>query len=282
MILTYLSLLVSAGIITAVFMNTVMSMEVKLFITGLVAFLLSMVMRRDMKKNPAAGEKKLNKELFEWIETGWSAVILAAFLMYFLVQAFKIPSGSMRMTLLEGDHLFVNKFIYGIHIPFSGGNRVLPFRQVHRGDIIIFKCPPSALTQAERAENIDKDFIKRCIAVGGDTVEIKNKNVFVNGKQLVEPYAVFADINVYPTVKIFPTSEQYQRAWEEGKFDTLPAGVIRDNFGPVIVPPGYYFAMGDNRDRSFDSRFWGPLPNRNMKGRALFLYWPPDRIRLIK
>ena len=257
-------------------------MELKLLIAGAGLFVLALVMKWLKPRIQGPKASKIYNEAYEWIETGWSAVILAAFLMYFLVQAFKIPSGSMRMTLLEGDHLFVNKFIYGFHVPLGGGTRILPLRQVQRGDIIIFKCPPAALTQAEREEKVDKDFIKRCIAVGGDIVEVKDKKVFVNDKQLVEPYVSFADDTTYPAVKIFSSSEQYQRTWEEGKFDTLPSGVIRDNFGPVIVPPGHYFAMGDNRDRSFDSRFWGPLPDKYMKGRALVLYWPLDRIRLIK
>jgi len=257
-------------------------MEFKLLIAGVLLFMLSLVMKRLKPKITGPGASKLYGEIYEWVETGWSAVLLAALLMYFLVQAFKIPSGSMRMTLLEGDHLFVNKFIYGLHIPFTGGKRVLPIRQVQRGDIIIFRCPPAALTLAERTENIDKDFIKRCIAIGGDTVEVKNKQVYVNGSALVEPYVNFVDDTAYPQVKIFPSSEQYQRSWEEGGFSSLPSSAVRDNFGPVIVPPGYYFAMGDNRDRSFDSRFWGPLPDKNLKGRALVLYWPPNRIRLIK
>jgi len=257
-------------------------MEIKLLIAGAALFVLSLIMRWIKPRIQKPGAAKIYNEVFEWVETGWSAVILAAFLMYFFVQAFKIPSGSMRMTLLEGDHLFVNKFIYGVHIPLSGGKRVIPLRQVQRGDIIVFKCPPSALTQSERIENVDKDFIKRCIAVGGDTVEVKNKKVFVNGIQLTEPYVNFADDQAYPAVKIFPSSEQYQRTWEDGKFDSMPSAVVRDNFGPVIVPPGNYFAMGDNRDRSFDSRFWGPLPDKFLKGRALLLYWPLDRVRLIK
>ena len=104
-------------------------MEIKLLIAGAVLFVLALIMKWLKPKINNPGAAKIYSEVFEWVETGWSAVILAAFLMYFLVQAFKIPSGSMRMTLLEGDHLFVNKFIYGIHIPFSGGKRVLPFRR---------------------------------------------------------------------------------------------------------------------------------------------------------
>lgn len=257
-------------------------MEFKLLIAGLGLFLVALVMRRFKPKMQGKKFSKAYNEVFDWIETGWSAVILAAFLMYFIVQAFKIPSGSMRMTLLEGDHLFVNKFIYGIHLPLSGGKRILPLRQVQRGDIIIFKCPPAGLTQSERLEKTDKDFIKRCIAVGGDAVEIKNKKVFVNGSLVEEAYTGFVDDTVYPSVKVFPNAAEYQKTWEEGKFDSIPAAIARDNFGPVIVPPGHYFVMGDNRDRSFDSRFWGPMPDKYLKGRALFLYWPLTRLKVIK
>jgi signal peptidase I len=257
-------------------------MELKLLIAGVALFIVSLVMKHFKPKVQETRFVKIYNEAYEWIETGWSAVILAAFLMYFLVQAFKIPSGSMRMTLLEGDHLFVNKFIYGVHIPFSGGKRIFPMRQVQRGDIIIFKCPPVALSASERMERMDKDFIKRCIAIGGDTIEVKNKAVFVNGNRIQETYTNFVDESVYQTVKVFPTSAEYQRAWEQGSFVTIPSAVVRDNFGPVIVPPGHYFAMGDNRDRSFDSRFWGPLQDKYMKGRALVLYWPFSRVRLIK
>src|SRR3989339_1086973 len=168
-------------------------MELKLLIAGLALFVLSLIMKYFKPRMQTGKLAKVYNEAFDWVETGWSAVILAAFLMYFLVQAFKIPSGSMRMTLIEGDHLFVNKFIYGIHIPLANGKRILPLRRVHSGDIIIFKCPPAGLTQSERLENVDKDFIKRCMAVGGDIVEVKNKKVFVNGIQVVEPYAQFVD-----------------------------------------------------------------------------------------
>lgn len=257
-------------------------MEFKLLLAGIALFILSRVMAYFKPKIQKPGLQKIYKEICEWVETGWSAVILAAFLMYFFIQAFKIPSGSMRMTLLEGDHLFVNKFIYGFHIPLSNGKRIWSIRHVQRGDIIVFECPLSALSLTEREEKIKKDFIKRCIALGGDLVEIKDKKLFVNGKLVAGTYTSFVDDMVYPPAKIFPTSEQYQRTWEAGKFTSLPSNIIKDNFGPVIVPPGHYFVLGDNRDCSFDSRFWGPLPEKYLKGRALFLYWPPNRMRLIK
>jgi signal peptidase I len=255
-------------------------MELKLLIVGIALFVVARILRA-FKGRVAGRWQKLYNEIYEWIETGWSAVLLAAFLMFFFIQAFKIPSGSMRMTLLEGDHLFVNKFVYGFHIPFTDGKRFWPLRQVQRGDIIVFRCPPEALTLAERKENIEKDFIKRAVAVGGDTVEIKDKKLYVNGTLMNEPYTDFVDPTVFPAVQIFPTQDQYQRTWEEGKFAGLPYDVVRDNFGPIMVPPGNYFALGDNRDKSFDSRFWGPVPDHLLKGKALLLYWPLNRIRTI-
>ena len=229
--------------------------------------------------NTAEKRSKILKSDLEWSDTSWSAIMLASILMFFVIQAFKIPSGSMRMTLVEGDHLFVNKFIYGIHVPFTKGKRIELFRKVKQKDIIIFTCPPEALSAEEKKKGIKKDFIKRAIALGGDTVEIMDKKVYVNGNLLEEPYTDFVDSFIYRKFEFFKTKEEYQKAWEQGTFVNLP---IRDNFGPVKVPEEYYFVMGDNRDRSFDSRFWGPLPDRNLKGEALLLYWPPARIKIIK
>jgi len=223
-------------------------------------------------------EKLLRKDL-DWSDTGWSAVLLASLLMYFVVQAFKIPSGSMRMTLVEGDHLFVNKFIYGIHVPLTDGKRILSIKKVQRQDIIIFLCPKIALSQDEQRRGVEKDFIKRAIGLPGDTVEIRGKKVYVNNKLLEEPYLNFEDEYIQPRIKLFNTNQEYQKVWSAGGFRSLPA---RDNFGPITVPPGHFFVMGDNRDKSFDSRFWGPLPDRNLKGNALILYWPINRIKIIK
>ena len=259
-----------------------LDMEMKLLVVSAAAFIFSRFTRK-WKNNPS--DEKTKKRfivLHEWAETIWSAVLIAAFIMYFVVQAFEIPSGSMRVTLLEGDHLFVNKFVYGIHMPLSGGKRILPLRTVQHKDIIVFRAPQTALTPDERKLGVRKDFIKRCVALGGDVVEVKNKKLFVNGKAVDEPYLNFEDRNIYPTVKVFSNSQEYQRKWEAGQFAYLSSDVIRDNFGPVVVPEGCYFAMGDNRDRSFDSRYWGPLPDKNLKGKPLLLYWPLNRFRLIK
>ena len=257
-------------------------MEQKLLIAGIIVFILARIMKKFMPKIQKPAWQKIYYEVYEWVETGWSAVLLAAFIMYFFIQAFKIPSGSMRTTLLEGDHLFVNKCIYGFHIPFKDGKRVYPIRQIKRGDIVVFQCPDAALSVSEREKHITKDFIKRCIGLPGDVVEIKGKKLYVNGEFINEPYVSFVNDGVYPKYDVFKSSAEYQNAWQEGKFAVLSSEYIADNFGPVKVPQGHYFVMGDNRDRSFDGRFWGPLPDKLMKGRALFLYWPLDRIRVIK
>jgi signal peptidase I len=259
-----------------------MDMEIKLLIAGVILFFVARLMKKFKESFSAPFAKKLYNEAYEWVETGWSAVILAAFIMFFFLQAFKIPSGSMRMTLLEGDHLFVNKCIYGFKVPFGHGKRIWPMKKVSRGDIVVFRCPPSALTAAEKENGVTKDFIKRCVALAGDTVEIKNKVLYVNGKKQMEPYLNFEDNYSFPNYKMAVSSAQYQQSWETGGFANLSPELIRDNFGPVTVPQGYYFVMGDNRDRSFDARFWGPLSDKYMKGRALFLYWPISRMRLIK
>ncbi len=182
---------------------------------------------------------KQKSVLREYVEAILIAGILALFIRSFVVQAFKIPSGSMENTLLIGDHILVNKFLYGTHIPFTD-IKLMPVREPHRGDIIVFKYP----------EDETKDFIKRVIGTPGDVVEITNKKVYVNGKSLVEPYTVYADGEILAR--------------------NLQA---RDNFGPVTVPAGKYFMMGDNRDKSHDSRFWGFVDENKIIGKALVIYW---------
>jgi len=257
-------------------------METKLLIAAIVLFVISRLVRGKRKEIKGVWGKVYN-EIFEWLETGWSAVLLASFIMYFFLQAFKIPTGSMRMTFVEGDHLFVNKFIYGFHVPLTNGTRLFPLKKVKRGDIVVFIAPPAALSPFEREKKIKKDFIKRCVAVGGDVVEIRNKVLYLNGKPLVEPYAANVDDMILPSAHALRSlrRDEYQKAWQQGRFANALASV-RDNFGPVVIPEGHYFVMGDNRDRSLDSRYWGPLSDRNIKGSPLFIYWPVSRMRIVK
>jgi signal peptidase I len=178
----------------------------------------------------------------EYLEAIIIALLLAIGIRTFVVQAFKIPSGSMLPTLQIGDHLLVNKFIYGIRNPFSG-KVIIPISKPKRGDVIVFKYP------------LDKnvDYIKRVIGTPGDTVEIKNKKLFINGKAVPDPHAHFTSDYIMPAT----------------------AGP-RDNFGPIKVPKGKLFCMGDNRDSSYDGRFWGFVDQQDVLGKAFIIYWSWD------
>jgi signal peptidase I len=236
------------------------------------------------------GRRYFLGEDLEWAETVFSAVLLASVLMYFVVQAFKIPSGSMRNTLLEGDHLFVNKFIYGLRVPFTG-KRVLALRQVQRGDVIVFRFPVDDPRELHCGSiQYGKDFIKRVIGVPGDIVQVRGGQVIINGRpQTEEPYAQYLDGPSREAesakAKEF-TPEQYQKYWEEHALDRAlefspPYSGPRDYFGPVKVPAHSFFVMGDNRDRSCDGRYWGPVGEQYLKGKAWFLYWPPARMKTV-
>ncbi|MBL0349975.1 MAG: signal peptidase I [Elusimicrobia bacterium] len=217
------------------------------------------------------------RDNLEWADTGFSAILLAAVIMYFLVQAFKIPSGSMRNTLLEGDHLFVNKLVYGVRIPYTG-KRVLRFRAVKHGDVVVFRFP----TTDTASPHYGKDFIKRAIGLPGDTIEVRDKKVYVNGAPTDETYTHFEDEEVFPGPEPSRSGVDRQAVWERGDLAREEGENVRDNFGPVTVPAGHYFCMGDNRDRSYDSRFWGPMPDTHLKGRAWFVYWPLSRRKIIR
>ncbi|MCS7231781.1 MAG: signal peptidase I [Elusimicrobiota bacterium] len=266
------------GLVVSTFTGNIESQTNYSLIFGLILSIIFFIYSKLKKENI---QKTLESDL-DWGETGWFTLFVVAVIMYCFIQAFKIPTGSMRMTLVEGDYLFVNKFIYGIKIPFTN-IRILQIKKINRGDIVVFECPPEALSLEERKKKIQKDFIKRCVAVAGDKVEIRDKILYINDIKIEEPYVNFEDPdNIYQTQKFYDNLEEYQRAWEEGRFTELPPFFIRDNFGPVIVPPGCYFVLGDNRDKSFDSRFWGPLEEKYIKGAPLIVYWPPTRIRIPK
>jgi signal peptidase I len=181
----------------------------------------------------------------EYYEAILVAVVFTLFARTFVAQAFKIPTGSMEDNLLVGDHLFVNKFIYAPHWN-TPVHSLMPYRDIRRGDVVVFKYP----------QDPERDFIKRAVALPGDTVEVLNKELEVNGKREVNPHVVHKDPQMIPDTPSLPASIRN-----------------RDNFGPFVVPNGFVFCMGDNRDNSYDSRFWGPVPRSYFKGRALFIYW---------
>ncbi|MBU4316942.1 MAG: signal peptidase I [Proteobacteria bacterium] len=188
----------------------------------------------------------INKEksnLRENIEAILIAIIIAMFIRSFIVQAFKIPSGSMENTLLIGDHILVNKFIYGVKLPFIN-KTIIPFKNPKNGDIVVFTF---------ELDPDKKDYIKRVIGIAGDAIEIRDKKVYVNGKITEQYPAIFSDEKTYPE-NVNP----------------------RDNLGLVTVPENSLFVMGDNRDNSYDSRFWGFVNLKSLKGRAFMIYWSWD------
>lgn len=188
------------------------------------------------------GDSPKRSRFRENVEAILIAVIIALFIRTFVVQAFKIPSGSMKPTLQVGDHILVNKFIYGVKIPYLS-TVVLPVKDPQRGDIVVFKFPVDPR----------KDFIKRVIALPGDVVEIRDKTIFINARRVNHDFGVFSDPRTI-------------------------AGNLkpRDNLGPITVPKDALFVMGDNRDESFDSRFWGFVPIRDVSGKAFIIYWSWD------
>jgi len=183
-------------------------------------------------------EKKTSK-FKEYIESIIIAILIALFIRTFIICAYKIPSRSMVPTLLVGDHILVNKFIYGVKIPLLR-RTIIPFSEPKRGEIVVFIFP----------NDRSKDFIKRVIGVGGDKIEIKNKTIFINDKEFKDSFGVYSDS------LILPKSMQ-----------------PRDNFGPVNVPEKTIFVMGDNRDESLDSRFWGFVDLKDVEGKAFIIYW---------
>ncbi len=234
-------------------------------------------------KANAKTQEKIIKADLDWCNTVYFAGFVASIVMFFFIQAFKIPSASMHNTLVEGDHLFVNKFVYGFRIPFTN-IRFGQFKQITPGDIIIFEFPAKDRTQLNCGGQTQygRDFVKRVIALPGDTVQVKNGRPWVNGKELAnEPYAVYENIPRVSGV-INDDPELYQQIWQEHLLDNYLGLELRDDFGPVKVPANTYFVMGDNRDNSCDSRFWGPVPRENIKGKAWFIHWPPSKIGLIK
>ncbi len=229
-------------------------------------------------KSDEKKKERLMKADLEWSNTVYFAGFVASFVMFFFIQAFKIPSASMHNTLLEGDHLFVNKAVYGFRIPLTD-IRFGQFEEIKPGDIVIFRFPAKDRQQQNcGGSQYGKDFVKRVIAMPGDTVQVINGRPWVNGKELPQqPYELYEDIERIPYFED-EDKETYQKVWENHQLDNYLGMYLRDSFGPVTVPENAYFVMGDNRDNSCDSRFWGPVPRENIKGKAWFIHWPPSRM----
>ena len=197
-----------------------------------------------MVKEKSRAKKKQSSVLREWVESIVIAFVLAMFIRTFIVQAFKIPSGSMRPTLIEGDRILVNKFVYGAKIPFTNW-RLPGFKNPQRGDVVVFIYP----------KDPSRDFIKRLVALEREIIEIKNGSVYINGKVLDDPgfARYYCNRSTY--------GAENKRA---------------------LVPSDSFYVLGDNSASSQDSRYWGFVPEENLLGKAFLIYWPPKRIRIIK
>lgn len=191
-------------------------------------------------------KEKLKSEIREWTESIIIALFLALLIRTFIVQAFKIPSGSMIPTFEIGDRIFVNKFVYGARIPLTD-IRLPALKQPQRGDIIVFVSP----------EAPKKDFVKRLIALEGEKVEIKNGNIYIDGKEISSPVSI--------------RSNYYYNRGDYGQ-----------NGVTITIPKDSFFVLGDNSANSRDSRYWGFVPKKNVIGKAMCIYWPIKRIRAIK
>ena len=253
------------------------SLKTALMLLGIVIFLIFCA-NKQIKKD----KNKLFSVVLDWAETIYFAAFFAAVVMFFFIQAFKIPSGSMRNTLLEGDNLFVNKITYGFRLPFMK-EKLVEFTPIKRGDIVIFKFPAKDKKQINCGEpQYGRDFVKRVIGLPGDKVEVRNKQVYINDELFpTQDYEVY-DNHIREEYLLDIPQEEYQSLWESRTLEHSLGMYLRDYFGPVVVPQGQYLVLGDNRDFSCDSRFWGPVPKENIKGKAWLLHWPLSRIRFIK
>jgi signal peptidase I len=208
-------------------------------------------------------QSKLSRWFDSWMRSVGMAFVLFVIIKTFLVEAFQIPSGSMERTLLVGDFLFVNKAVYGAQIPGTRA-RVPGFESPRRGEVLVFAYP----------RNPEQNYVKRVIGVPGDTVEMRRGRVFVNGEPLVEPYVQRVD----PTRDITDPEFNWQHDYFAGALDD-PRRLhpTRDEWGPLAVPSHKYFVLGDNRDNSSDSRYWGFVDATAVKGRPWVVYFSYDR-----
>lgn len=202
--------------------------------------------------------------IWDWTKSILVALVVWFFIRTFLVEAFRIPSGSMENTLLVGDFLFVNKLLYGAEIPLVH-TRLPAVREPRRGDLVVF----------DSVEEEDLKVVKRLIGVPGDTVAMENGQLYRNGVRVDEPWVVHAD----PTASADPVNRARMRQWQRPHLaGAIPAEYNPDlqDWGPIVVPSDSLFVMGDNRDSSYDSRYWGFLPRINLRGRPLIVYFSYD------
>ena len=211
-------------------------------------------LRRVNKRRGTAG-----RLAWEWAKSFQIAIVVFLLVRAFLVEAFKIPSGSMEGTLLVGDFLLVNKLVYGAEIPFTG-RRLPALRDPQRGDVIVFQWP----------QDPTKNFVKRLVGVPGDTLAMQNGELVRNGSHVRESYVRHTEPGVDPAGEEFRWQRDYLVRTAEA---SMGYHASRNNWGPIVVPPGHYFMLGDNRDNSLDSRYWGFVPDSLIRGQPLVVYY---------
>lgn len=206
-----------------------------------------------------------SRYIWEWVKSISVAILLFLIIRTFLVEAFKIPTGSMERTLLVGDFLLVNKAVYGAQLPFTDA-RLPAFDNPDRGDVVVFEFP------LDRSKN----YVKRVVGLPGDTVEMRAGELFVNGERQRERYVQ----HTQPGGDYYDPQFNWQTEYLAPGVEASNYRPTRDDWGPIIVPEGKYFVMGDNRDNSQDSRYWGFVDRTLIKGRPLFIYYSFDRSKL--
>jgi signal peptidase I len=198
-----------------------------------------------------------------------AALLLLNFTLGSFVKPYKISSPAMNPTLMEGDRLFVNTKYYKGKLP-------------QRGDLVIFQTPDTALSEKEKEQKVKRSILSRCVAVAGDTVEIRNKKLILNQQEINEEHVQITDKNAFVAKDLKKLPGKFQENWEKGLFATMSFRLVRDNFGPVVVPEGCIFVLSDNRDISFDSRYWGPLKLNLLEGKPMIIYFSKNLLRIGK
>jgi signal peptidase I len=220
---------------------------------------ISQAERADALRRVNRSKGRVWRVLWEWAKSFQVAILVFLFVRAFIVEAFKIPSGSMERTLLVGDFLLVNKLVYGAEVPFTG-KRLPALREPRLGDVVVFQWP----------QDVTKNFVKRLVGMPGDTLAMENGQLVRNGRAVRESYVVHTDPDMDPAGDEFRWQRDYLVRTAEAMPGYHPS---RNNWGPIVVPQRQYFMLGDNRDNSLDSRYWGFVPDSLIRGRPLVVYY---------
>ena len=215
--------------------------------------------RADALRRVNKSRGRVLRVMWEWAKSFQVAILVFLFVRAFIVEAFKIPSGSMERTLLVGDFLLVNKLVYGAEVPFTG-KRLPALREPRLGDVVVFQWP----------QDVSKNFVKRLVGMPGDTLAMENGTLIRNGHAMREQYVVHTDPGIDPAADDFRWQRDYLVRSAEAYTGYHPS---RNNWGPIVVKPKHYFMLGDNRDNSLDSRYWGFVPDSLIRGQPLIVYY---------